>query len=264
MSTQSVKTSGDNGSAAPAMEGEVFWPSQDVVRQANVPDWDAVAKRASKDLAGFWEEQARELDWYGPWTTVLDETQKPFYKWFTGAQVNIIHNCLDRYQNTATRNKTALIWEGENGDVRELSYATLHRDVSRFANVLKSRGLKAGDDLIEIGARGREVLAAKRVVGAELHDRDLGRETEGPVHAAKAAGSRLAGDAGIDHAVGIPFGLELRRQQRRIRPVRRHAEPGGEAVTEGHDHPLLRPGRRHQEHHEGEGRDHAAHIGSVV
>ena len=75
MTTQSVKSSGDNGSAAQAMTGDVFWPSQDVVRQANVPDWEAVARRAAKDLPGFWEEQARELEWYGAWTSVLDESQ---------------------------------------------------------------------------------------------------------------------------------------------------------------------------------------------
>src|SRR6266849_3393797 len=131
--------------ATPEMEGEVFWPAQDVVRQANVPDWEAVAKRATKDPPGFWDEQARELEWYGPWTNVLDESQPPFYKWFTGGRVNIVHNCLDRYQNTPTRNKVALIWEGEKGDTREFSYASLHREVSRFANVLKGLGVARGD-----------------------------------------------------------------------------------------------------------------------
>ena len=141
MTSQSVKSSGGNDSAAPGMTGDVYWPTQDVVQQANVPDWEATARRAIKDLPGFWEEQARELHWYGLLGAVLDETQKPFYKWFTGARVNIVDNCLDRYQNTPTRNKTALIWEGENGDARELSYATLHREVSRFANVLKGLGI---------------------------------------------------------------------------------------------------------------------------
>src|SRR5258708_12196822 len=160
MTTQSIKSSGDNGSAAAAMTGDGFWPPQEVVRQANVPDWEAVARRAAKDLPGFWEEQAREVEWYGAWTSVLDESEKQFYKWFNGARVNIIHNCLDRYQNTATRNKTALIWEGENGDARELSYATLHREVSRFGNVLKKLGVVKGDRVTIYMGRVPEIIVA--------------------------------------------------------------------------------------------------------
>ena len=160
MTSESFKSSTGYGSAAPGMTGDVYWPAQDVVRQANVPDWEATARRAIKDLPGFWEEQARELEWYGPWTTVLDESQKPFYKWFTGARVNIVHNCLDRYQNTPTRNKTALIWEGENGDTRELSYATLQGEVSRFANVLKKLGVAKGDRVTIYMGRVPEIMIA--------------------------------------------------------------------------------------------------------
>jgi acetyl-CoA synthetase len=134
-------------SARPAAEldGEVFLPSPEVVRQANVPNWEAVARRAAQDLEGFWDEQAKELEWYRPWTKVLDESQKPFFKWFVGGKVNIVHNCLDRYLKTPVRNKVALIWEGEKGDGREISYLALNREVSRFANVLKKLGLGKGD-----------------------------------------------------------------------------------------------------------------------
>jgi acetyl-CoA synthetase len=159
MATQSVKSSGENGSAR-AMSGDVVWPSQEVIQQANVRDWEAEARRAGKDLAGFWEDQASELEWYSHWNNVLDESQKPFYKWFTGARVNIVHNCLDRYQNTATRNKVALIWEGENGDAREISYATLHREVSRFANVLKKLGAVKGDRVTIYMGRVPEIIVA--------------------------------------------------------------------------------------------------------
>ena len=158
-----MTTTPANPAPAPAdagMDGEVFWPSQEVVRQANVPDWDAVARQAAKDLAGFWEDQARELEWFSQWSAVLDESQKPFYKWFTGAQVNIVHNCLDRYQDTATRNKVALIWEGERGEQREFSYATLHTEVSRFANVLKSLGVVRGDRVTIYMGRVPEIVIA--------------------------------------------------------------------------------------------------------
>ncbi len=127
------------------LDGEVFLPSTEVVAQANVPDWDALARHAATDLEDFWATQARELEWYEPWTAVLDESRKPFYRWYTGAKVNIVHNCLDRYLTSEMRNKVALIWEGEKGDTREISYATLNREVSRFANGLKRLGVRKGD-----------------------------------------------------------------------------------------------------------------------
>ena len=146
--------------AAAEMEGEVFLPSPEVIAQANVPDYEAVAKRASEDLEGFWAEQAQELEWYKPWDTVLDESKKPFFKWFSGAQTNIVHNCLDRYQQTATRNQVALIWEGEKGDTREISYASLNREVSRFANVLKQLGVGKGDLVTIYMGRVPEIMVA--------------------------------------------------------------------------------------------------------
>ena len=146
--------------AAPHLDGDVFYPAPEVVQQATVPDWDAVAQRAAADLTGFWEEQARELEWYKPWDTVLDETKKPFFKWFVGAQTNIVHNCLDRYLKTATRNKTALIWEGEKGDTREFSFASLNREVSRFANVLKGLGIAKGDLVTIYMGRVPEIIVA--------------------------------------------------------------------------------------------------------
>jgi acetyl-CoA synthetase len=153
----------DQAPAAPAaseLEGEIFWPAAGVIQQANVPDWDALARRADEDLAGFWADQARELEWYKPWDQVLDESQKPFFKWFVGAQTNIVHNCLDRYLNTPTRNQVALIWEGERGDARELSYATLSREVSRFANVLKKLGIHKGDLVTIYMGRVPEIVIA--------------------------------------------------------------------------------------------------------
>jgi acetyl-CoA synthetase len=142
------------------MQGEVFFPAPETIQRARVPDWNALARHADADLQGFWAEQARELEWYAPWDKVLDDTNKPFFKWFTGAKVNIVHNCLDRYQATATRNKTALLWEGEHGDTREYSYATLHREVCRFANVLKGLGVAKGDRVTIYMGRVPEIIVA--------------------------------------------------------------------------------------------------------
>src|SRR5512139_4243976 len=116
-------------SSKPTLEGEVFYPSAEIASQARVKDWEALARKASEDLEGFWAAEAEELEWYRKWDTVLDASEKPFFKWFKGAQTNIIHNCLDRHQRTWRKNKLALVWVGEKGDVRTCSYFALHRDV---------------------------------------------------------------------------------------------------------------------------------------
>ena len=106
-----------------------------------------VYQRARTDHQAFWEEQARELEWFKPWKTVMKWTP-PHVRWFDGAKLNITHNCLDRHLKTPRRNKAAIIWEGENGESRTLTYSQLHREVCRFANVLKGRGIKKGDRII--------------------------------------------------------------------------------------------------------------------
>jgi acetyl-CoA synthetase len=109
MAEQAVETSRE----------EVYYPSPDVLSKAYVKDWDAVARRANDDFVGFWEECARDLiDWHSPWKQVLDDSNKPFFRWFVDAQTNIVHNAIDRHLKTARRNKLALIWEGEKGEQR--------------------------------------------------------------------------------------------------------------------------------------------------
>ncbi len=127
------------------LNGEVYYPSGEVVNNANLKDWDNLNEFASKNLEGFWAKEAEELEWFGKWDKVLDDSEKPFYKWFTNAKVNIAYNCLDRHLKTHRKNKVAFYWEGENGEVRVFSYFALHREVSRFANVLKSLGVERGD-----------------------------------------------------------------------------------------------------------------------
>jgi acetyl-CoA synthetase len=124
---------------------EVYYPSQEVIENAIVKDYDALYKRSVEDREGFWAEEAEKLEWYSKWDKVIDDSNKPFYKWFTGGKINIIHNAIDRHLKTYRRNKLAIIWEGEPGDVRTYSYHALNREVSKFASVLKSMGVRKGD-----------------------------------------------------------------------------------------------------------------------
>lgn len=143
------------------MEGEVYFPSQEVIRRARLKDWDALAATAAEDLQGFWAREAQELEWYTPWERVLDDSNPPFYKWFTGAKVNIVHNAIDRHLNTFRKNKLALIWESEDGKLeRTFSYYSLNREVVRFANILKAMGITKGDRVTIYMPRIPEIVFA--------------------------------------------------------------------------------------------------------
>ncbi|AFN75440.1 acetyl-coenzyme A synthetase [Melioribacter roseus P3M-2] len=142
------------------LSGEVYYPSEEVIKNANVKNWDELNERAVKDYEGFWEEMAKELHWFEKWQKVLDDSDKPFYKWFTGAKTNIVYNCLDRHVKTFRRNKLALIWEGEDGQLRTMSYFALHREVCKFANVLKSMGVEKGDRVTIYMGRIPEIVIA--------------------------------------------------------------------------------------------------------
>ena len=125
--------------------GNFYLPGKDVVKNANVREYDSLYKKSIKDREGFWGTEARNLEWFRKWDKVLDDSNKPFYKWFVGGKINIVHNAIDRHLKTWRRNKLALIWEGEPGDLRTFSYHALNREVSKFANVLKSMGVHKGD-----------------------------------------------------------------------------------------------------------------------
>ncbi len=124
-------------------ERRIFPPSEEFPRQANAAD-AAIYDRAEKDPEGFWAEQAKRLDWFAPWQQVL-EWKAPWVKWFVGGKLNVAYNCVDRHARSARRNKAALVWEGEPGDSRVLTYGMLEREVNRFANVLRSLGVAKGD-----------------------------------------------------------------------------------------------------------------------
>jgi acetyl-CoA synthetase len=123
----------------------IYKPSDDVIRRARIQDWDAMHKLADEKPEQFWAERAEELSWFKKWDKVLDSSNAPFYKWFVGGQTNIVQNALDRHMRTWRKNKVAYIWQGEDGSERTVSFAELNREVSQFANVLKSLGVKKGD-----------------------------------------------------------------------------------------------------------------------
>ncbi len=130
----------------------VYHPSEEFASRANVSGMDAyraLYDRAAADPEGFWAELADEqLDWFKKWDQVLDASEAPFYKWFVGGRTNMSHNCLDRHCKTWRKNKAAIVWEGEPGEQRTLTYQELSRQVQRFANVLKGLGYKSGDRAI--------------------------------------------------------------------------------------------------------------------
>ena len=143
------------------MEGEVYYPSEQVVSQAILKDWDALAEKANKDLEGFWGDEAEELEWYKKWDKVLDDSNKPFFKWFVGAKTNIVHNAIDRHLKTHRKNQLALMWESEDGKIeRTFSYYAMNREVSRMANIIKSMGIQKGERVTIYMGRVPEIVFA--------------------------------------------------------------------------------------------------------
>ncbi|MBE9066845.1 acetate--CoA ligase [Leptolyngbya cf. ectocarpi LEGE 11479] len=129
-------------------EQRLFEPPAEFAKAATISGADqyqALYDKAAADPAAFWAELAeQELHWFKKWDTVLD-WQPPFAKWFVGGQINISYNCLDRHLDTPRRDKPALVWEGEPGDARTLTYVELHAEVCQMANVLKDMGVAKGD-----------------------------------------------------------------------------------------------------------------------
>jgi len=143
------------------LTGDVYYPSNEVVAQARLKDWDALAEKAGKDLQGFWADEANELEWYKKWDKVLDDSKKPFFKWFTGAKTNIVHNAIDRHLKTHRKNQLALIWESDDGKLeRTFSYYSMNREVSRFANIIKSMGVQKGERVTIYMGRVPEIAFA--------------------------------------------------------------------------------------------------------
>jgi acetyl-CoA synthetase len=128
-------------------EARIFPPPPEFSRDAQVTSaaqLDQIRRDAERDPEAFWAAIAKEMHWFTPWQRVLD-WNLPFAKWFVGGTTNICYNCVDRHVATWRRNKAAIIWEGEPGDSRVLTYGDLQREVTRFANVLRGLGVGTGD-----------------------------------------------------------------------------------------------------------------------
>ena len=128
-------------------ETRIFLPPKEFSEQAHIKsfaEYEQIYDQAAENPEEFWASAAESLHWFKKWERVL-EWNEPFAKWFVGGTLNISYNCLDRHLETSRRNKAAIIWEGEPGEIRTITYQQLHSEVSKFANVLKKLGIKSGD-----------------------------------------------------------------------------------------------------------------------
>ena len=119
-------------------EGKLYKPNIQFQRKAHINSFSvlqALRRKALKNPEKFWAEAAKELSWAKPWKKVLS-WKPPFAQWFTGGKINVAYNCLDRHLEGPRKNKAAIIWEGEPGETRTLTYQQLHHEVCRFANNL--------------------------------------------------------------------------------------------------------------------------------
>ena len=131
-------------------ENRVFKPSREFSKNARVSSmaqYRRMYKESIEKPASFWAREAKELHWQKRWNKVL-EWKAPFARWFIGARLNVCENCVDRHLTNGRKNKAAIIWEGEPGDKRVLTYQQLHREVCRFANVLEANEIKAKDRVL--------------------------------------------------------------------------------------------------------------------
>src|SRR4051795_6196298 len=126
------------------LDQERFDPPAEFCKNALITD-ESIFEKANTDYEGFWAEQADALHWDQKWDTVLDESNKPFYKWFVGGKLNVSYNCVDRHVEDGNGDRVAFHWRGEEGEEEDITYADLHRDVQKFANALKDLGVEKGD-----------------------------------------------------------------------------------------------------------------------
>ncbi len=129
-----------------------FPPPKEFKKTANLKS-ASVFNSARKNPQAFWAKAAKELHWFKPWKKV-HEWNSPWAKWFIGGKINASYNCLDRHVHAGRKNKAAIIWEGEPGDERVLTYRDVWREVNKFANVLKKLGVKKGRPGLSLHGHG--------------------------------------------------------------------------------------------------------------
>lgn len=125
-------------------EKRIFKPDTETVERAHIKDWEAEIEKG-KDFKEYWAEKAEQFHWFKKWDTVLDDKNKPFYKWFNGGRINLTYNAVDRWLETEKRNQVAILYVNERGDEKKVTYYELYREVNKFANGLKNLGVKKGD-----------------------------------------------------------------------------------------------------------------------
>jgi len=143
----STSTSPDPNLDSTLREHRVFPPPAEFAAKARIKslaEYEQMYRRSVDDPESFWAEAARELHWFKPWEKVLD-WNLPWAKWFVGGKINLSYNCVDRHALGDKRDKVAILWEGEPGEVRKLTFGDLHAEVQRFANALKNLGIQKGD-----------------------------------------------------------------------------------------------------------------------
>jgi acetyl-CoA synthetase len=129
---------------AELLEVSSFEPSAEFREHALLRD-RSVYEEAARDPEAWWATQAEQLDWFQKWSDVLDASDPPFYRWFTGGKLNVAYNCLDRHVLAGRGERVAFRWRGEEGQERDITYVELLADVERFANALKDLGVRKGD-----------------------------------------------------------------------------------------------------------------------
>lgn len=125
-------------------ERRVFEPKKEILEKAHVKNWEEELEKG-KDLEKYWSEKAEQFEWFQKWDKVLDDENKPFYKWFTGGKINLAYNAVDRWIETEKRNQVAILYINERGEEKKITFYELYIQVNKLANALKNLGVKKGD-----------------------------------------------------------------------------------------------------------------------
>ncbi|HII83673.1 MAG TPA: acetyl-coenzyme A synthetase, partial [Methanobacterium subterraneum] len=121
-------------------EKRVFEPKKEILERAHVKNWEEEIEKG-KDLEKYWSEKAEQFEWFQKWDKVLDDDNKPFYKWFTGGKINLAYNAVDRWIETEKRNQVAILYINERGEEKKITYYELYIQVNKLANALKNLGV---------------------------------------------------------------------------------------------------------------------------